>query len=91
LKKLGKELGGKMNGETLETMVREQFKKDFPDTRVPTVSVRDKKSLDTELKKKFEKDDADQYDASVQSAIQSANYSLYIEVEDFRLKPHISK
>jgi hypothetical protein len=58
LKKLGKDISGKINSDELKNGIDKIFKNKFPEINDPNIDIRDKRTLDIELKKEC-KDDPD--------------------------------
>lgn len=96
LKKLGKELKGKVDADEVSGQIKTIFKANFPEINIPDVDVRDNKSLGVELNKKTKASgdaqaeiNPEDYNGKLKAALANSEYSLWIEVSDYREKPFV--
>ena len=91
--KLGKDLAGKVDSDEIEKQIRTIMRNNFPDINQPSIEVRDQRTIDIELKRRISENEIsrDEYNGKVQALIANADYSLWIEVKDYREKPFIGK
>ena len=84
--KLGKDLAGKVNSDEIEKQIRTIIRTNFPDIKQPSVEVRDQKTIGVELKRRISDNEIsrDEYNGKAQALIANADYSLWIEVKDYR-------
>ena len=90
---LGKDLAGKVNSDEIERQIRTIIRNNFPDINQPSIEVRDQRTIDIELKRRISENEIsrDEYNGKAQALIANADYSLWIEVNDYREKPFIGK
>ena len=91
--KLGKDLAGKVDSDEIEKQIKTIMRNNFPDINQPSIEVRDQRTIDIELKRRISENEIsrDEYNGKVQALIANADYSLWIEVKDYREKPFIGK
>ena len=94
MKKLGKELRGKVDSTAVETRVREIMRDNFPSIDIPGVKIRDNKTISVELNKKtsggIPEIIPDDYSAKLKAALAKSEYSVWIQVNDYREKPYVT-
>ena len=90
---LGKDLAGKVDSDEIETQIKTIMRTNFPDINQPSIEVRDQKTIGVELKRRISDNEIsrDEYNGKAQALIANADYSLWIEVKDYREKPFIGK
>lgn len=90
---LGKDLAGKVDSDEIERQIRTIMRANFPDINQPSIEVRDQKTIGVELKRRISDNEIsrDEYNGKAQALIANADYSLWIEVKDYREKPFIGK
>lgn len=90
---LGKDLAGKVDSDEIEKQIRTIMRNNFPDINQPSIEVRDQKTIGVELKRRISDNEIsrDEYNGKAQALIANADYSLWIEVKDYREKPFIGK
>ena len=84
--KLGKDLAGKVDSDEIKKHIRTIMRNNFPDINQPSIEVRDQRTIDIELKRRISENEIsrDEYNGKVQALIANADYSLWIEVKDYR-------
>ena len=90
---LSKDLAGKVDSDEIEKQIKTIMRTNFPDINQPSVEVRDQKTIGVELKRRISDNEIsrDEYNGKAQALIANADYSLWIEVNDYREKPFIGK
>lgn len=93
LKKAAKGFMGKVDSDEIETQIRTIMKANFPDIEQPSIEIRDQKTIGAELKRRVSEKEIskDEYNGKVQALIANADYSVWIEVKDYREKPFVGK
>ena len=84
---------GKVDSDEIEKQIRTIMRNNFPDINQPSIEVRDQRTIDIELKRRISENEIsrDEYNGKAQALIANADYSLWIEVKDYREKPFIGK
>ena len=93
LKKAANGFMGKVDSDEIEKQIKTIMRANFPDINQPSVEVRDQKTIGVELKRRISDNEIsrDEYNGKAQALIANADYSLWIEVKDYREKPFIGK
>lgn len=93
LKKAANGFMGKVDSDEIEKQIKTIMRTNFPDINQPSIEVRDQKTIGVELKRRISDNEIsrDEYNGKVQALIANADYSLWIEVKDYREKPFIGK
>ena len=93
LKKAANGFMGKVDSDEIEKQIRTIMRNNFPDINQPSIEVRDQRTIDIELKRRISENEIsrDEYNGKAQALIANADYSLWIEVKDYREKPFIGK
>ena len=93
MKKAANGFMGKVNSDEIERQIKTIMRANFPDINQPSIEVRDQKTIGVELKRRISDNEIsrDEYNGKAQALIANANYSLWIEVNDYREKPFIGK
>ena len=93
LKKAANGFMGKVDSDEIEKQIKTIMRDNFPDIDQPSVEVRDQKTIGVELKRRISDNEIsrDEYNGKAQALIANADYSLWIEVKDYREKPFIGK
>lgn len=93
LKKAAKGFMGKVDSDEIETQIRTIMKANFPDIDQPSIEIRDQKTIGVELKRRVSDNEIskDEYNGKAQALIANADYSIWIEVKDYREKPFVGK
>ena len=82
MKKLGKELRGKVDSTAVETQAREIMRGNFPTINVPDLEIRDNKTISVELNKKtsggIPEIRPEDYSAKLKAALAKSEYSIWI-------------
>lgn len=93
MKKAANGFMGKVDSDEIETKIKTIMRTNFPDINQPSIEVRDQKTIGVELKRRISDNEIsrDEYNGKAQALIANADYSLWIEVNDYREKPFIGK
>ena len=93
LKKAAKGFMGQVDSDEIETQIRTIMKANFPDIEQPSIEIRDQKTISVELKRRVSDNEIskDEYNGKAQALIANADYSIWIEVKDYREKPFVGK
>ena len=93
MKKAANGFMGKVDSDEIETQIKTIMRTNFPDINQPSIEVRDQKTIGVELKRRIADNEIsrDEYNGKAQALIANADYSLWIEVKDYREKPFIGK
>lgn len=93
LKKAANGFMGKVNSDEIERQIKTIMRANFPDINQPSIEIRDQKTIGVELKRRISDNEIsrDEYNGKAQALIANADYSLWIEVKDYREKPFIGK
>ena len=84
---------GKVDSDEIEKQIKTIMRANFPDINQPSIEIRDQKTIGVELKRRISDNETsrDEYNGKAQALIANADYSLWIEVKDYREKPFIGK
>ena len=93
MKKAANGFMGKVDSDEIERQIKTIMRTNFPDINQPSIEVRDQKTIGVELKRRISDNEIsrDEYNGKAQALIANADYSLWIEVKDYREKPFIGK